>query len=71
MSSNAENTCPCTRSDGVVISNRHVSGIIAGGIACMPVAFSAGYFLGKHYLVEQFVAKAEQDSFADQVYTSL
>jgi cell division septation protein DedD len=33
--------------------------------------FVGGYVVGRHALLEGFVLKAEQTSFADQVYTSL
>ena len=63
--------CVCTRSDGLFIPNRQLSTMIAFLLMVLFVSFLSGYFFGKKHMVEQFVAKAEQDSFADQIYSSL
>ena len=63
--------CVCNRSDGLFIPNRQVSMLIAALMMVLFITFLGGYFFGKKYMVEQFVAKVEQDSFADQIYSSL
>lgn len=64
-------TCVCNRSDGLFIPNRQVSLLVASLLMMFFITFLGGYFFGKKYMVEQFVAKIEQDSFADQIYSSL
>ncbi len=56
---------------GLFIPNRQLSVFVAGALSLMFFVFIGGYFLGKNYLIEPFVAKVEQDSFADQIYASL
>lgn len=63
--------CVCNRSDGLFIPSRQVSMLMAGLLMMFFVTFLSGYFFGKKYMVEQFIAKVEQDSFADQIYSSL
>ena len=63
--------CVCNRSDGLFIPSRHVSMLTASLLMMFFVTFLSGYFFGKKFMVEQFVAKIEQDSFADQIYSSL
>lgn len=63
--------CVCSRSDGLFIPSRHVSMLTASLLMLFFVTFLSGYFFGKKFMVEQFVAKIEQDSFADQIYSSL
>src|SRR3989304_5973696 len=63
--------CVCTRSDGLFIPNRQLSTLVAFFLMILLVSFLSGYFFGKKHMVEQFVAKVEQDSFADQIYSSL
>jgi len=64
-------TCVCNRSDGLFIPSRQVSFLVASLLMMFFITFLGGYFFGKKYMVEQFVAKIEQDSFADQIYSSL
>ena len=53
------------------IHKRQVS-LISGGLVLLAAGiFAGGYFLGTYHAVESFMVKAEQDSFADQVYASL
>lgn len=57
--------------DGLFIPVRHVALLVAGALLTLSIVFFAGYFVGKKHVMEQFVDKFEQDSFADQVYSSL
>lgn len=63
--------CVCNRSDGLFIPSRQVSMLFTAFLTVLFITFLSGYFFGKKYMVEQFVAKVEQDSFADQIYSSL
>ena len=64
-------SCSCTSSDGLFIPNRHASALVAGIIALISLSFLTGYFLGKKQAIEPFTDKLEQDSFADQIFSSL
>ncbi len=57
--------------NGLFIPTRQVSACVALAISLLSVVFMTGYFFGKKQMVDQFVVKAEQDSFADQIYASL
>ncbi len=57
--------------NGLFIPTRQVSACVALAISLLCVVFMVGYFFGKKQMVDQFVVKAEQDSFADQIYASL
>lgn len=58
-------------SNGLFIPNRQLSFVVSGFLSLGAAIFIGGYFFGKQHVVEPFVAKAENDSFADQVYVSL
>jgi hypothetical protein len=55
----------------LTVSHRHASALVALACFFMVIVFLGGYFLGKQHMIEHFVAKGEQDSFADQIYSSL
>lgn len=57
--------------DGLFIPSRQLSGVVVTLFSFGIVLFFAGYFFGKHHLVEPFVAKAQSESFADQIYASI
>jgi len=56
---------------GVFLSNRHASFVVAGGLFFSFIIFISGYFLGQKNAVERFSNKVEQESFADQLYSSM
>ncbi len=60
-----------TDKDGLFIPSRQVSILVVVALAIACIVFLGGYFIGKKHMMEQFVARIEQDSFADQVYSSL
>ncbi len=64
-------SCECQRNDGLFIPTRQASAFIALACLFMLALFFGGYFLGKQHMVEHFVARVEQDAFADQIYSSL
>jgi len=57
--------------DGLFLSNRQLSFVIAGNIILLFTTFILGYFWGQKYAVEHFVDKIHNGSFADQIYSSL
>ncbi len=59
------------RGEGLFVSNRQLSFVVAGNIILLFTAFILGYFWGQKYAVEHFVDKMHNGSFADQIYSSL
>lgn len=63
---------PCVCSgDGMFLTNRHLSWIVSGAIFIGFLTFMAGYFLGQKRASEQFCNRADQESLADKVYSSM
>jgi len=60
-----------TSGEGLFVSNRQLSFVVAGNIILLFTTFVLGYFWGQKYAVEHFVDKMHNDSFADQIYSSL
>ncbi len=58
-------------SNYLLLSMRQLSFVVAGNIILLFTAFILGYFWGQRYAVEQFVDKIDNDSFADQISSSL
>ncbi|HLX54292.1 MAG TPA: hypothetical protein VKR58_10140, partial [Aquella sp.] len=65
------NHCYCTDDRGLFVPNRQLSAAIAGLLFLFFSCFIVGYFLGKRSSVEQFTQKMCQESFSDQIYTSV
>jgi hypothetical protein len=59
------------KQNGLFIPIRQATAYTSLVISLLGVVFMAGYFLGKQQVVDQFVARIEQDSFADQISASL
>lgn len=59
------------KKNGLFIPTRQVTAYTSLALSLLGVVFMAGYFFGKKHMVDQFVAKIEQDSFADQISASL
>lgn len=57
--------------DGLFIPNRQLSLLTAGVLAILFCVFMGGYFVGKNHMLEDWMLRVENSSFADQVYTSL
>lgn len=53
------------------INARSMSFFIISFSVIFFLSFIAGYYLGKKSAAEDFLYKAEQDSFADQIYSSM
>lgn len=68
---NTEKKRKYTKKEGLFVPARQVSMLAAGALTIAAVVFMGGYFIGKKHMMEQFVAQAETDSFADQVYSSM
>lgn len=53
------------------LNQRQLSLLIAGLLALSFFIFIGGYYLGKKRAAEEFSYKADQDSLADQIYSSM
>lgn len=53
------------------LSMRQLSLMVAGFLAFSFFVFIAGYFLGQKRATQEFLYKADQDSLADQIYSSM
>lgn len=61
------NKCQCTGNQGLFIPNRQLSGLVAGLLFLFFCFFMAGYFIGKKYIIEQFVQDMHTISLQDSV----
>jgi hypothetical protein len=59
------------KKDGLFLPSRQVGLLLSGLIIAFFVFFISGYFLGKKQIADELMYKIEQESFADQVYSSL
>lgn len=57
--------------DVLELTARHVSLIVAGFILFSFFVFIAGYFYGQKRAAEQFAYRLDQESLADQIYSSM
>lgn len=53
------------------LTQKQLSYLIAGLLAFSFFVFIAGYFLGKQKAAQEFSYRADQDSLADQIYSSM
>ena len=53
------------------LSLRHTTAYSAAAVVLLGITFFGGYFFGKKQMAEQLIMKIDQDSFADQIYSSL
>jgi len=56
---------------GIFFTNRHLGWVVSIIILVSFFIFMSGYFLGQKRGVEKFSTKMEQDSLADQIYSSM
>ncbi|MDP3889416.1 MAG: SPOR domain-containing protein [bacterium] len=63
--------CVCTETTGLFVPNRQLSFVVAGVVLGLFFSFIIGFFGGQRYVISQFSGKLNQDSFADQIYSSL
>ncbi len=68
---NKSDNAPENASNCLLLSMRQLSFVVAGSIILLFTTFILGYFWGQKYAVEQFVDKIDNDSFADQISSSL
>jgi len=68
---NKSDNAPENASNCLLLSMRQLSFVVAGNIILLFTTFILGYFWGQRYAVEQFVDKIDNDSFADQISSSL
>lgn len=57
--------------NGLIIEPRQASMLIAGGVLVTFLVFISGYFLGQKKALTEFSQKVDQESLADQIYSSL
>lgn len=57
--------------EGLFIKNRHISFVVAGLLFVSFCVFMGGYFWGQKNAVESFTNKIGQESFSDQIYSSV
>ncbi len=55
----------------VTLTARTLSLLVAALLAFSFIIFIAGYYFGKKNATEEFLYKTDQDSFADQIYSSM
>jgi|SRR4030095_1404576 len=65
------NTCQCTRNEGLFVPNRQLSALVAGLLFLFFCFFMTGYFVGKKYIVEQFIQDMQQDVQAVSLQNSV
>lgn len=65
------NACLCKSEQGLFLSKRQTTNIIAGVLFCGAGIFTVGYFRGKHDSIDIWSARLDQDMFADNIYMSL
>jgi hypothetical protein len=63
--------CRCQSTAGFFMTHRQASFATASVLFLFFCGFISGYFTGKRHTVEEFSAQFHQESFADQVYSSL
>lgn len=61
----------CKQIQGVFVNHRQTSWVLAGTLLLCFFVFIAGYFLGQKKVIERFTNKAEQDSLADKITSSI
>jgi hypothetical protein len=64
--SGGENNCYCDGQYGLFLSNRQLSGVVAGLLFLFFVIFITGYFLGKRCVAAQFTQEASLDASIDR-----
>lgn len=69
---NSKEQCQCTQhAQGLFLLNRQVSLIVAGLLVMSFFLFVGGYFWGQKNAATSFSNKIDQESFGDQIYSSL
>lgn len=68
---NTKDQCECKNAQGLFVPVRQVSWIVASIILANFCLFMGGYFLGQKNAITTFSNKLEQESFGDQIYSSM
>ena len=58
-------------SSGLYLNARQTSAVFAGALLLSFLIFMSGFFLGQKKAVDEFSQKVDQESLADQIYSSL
>lgn len=63
--------CDCKSSQGLYMPSRQVSLVVASLMFLSFILFTGGFFWGQKNAIASFTNKIEQESFGDQIYSSL
>lgn len=66
-----KNSCECASSPGLCMPSRQVSLVVAALILLSFMLFVGGFFWGQKNAIVAFTHKIEQETFGDQIYSSL
>ena len=66
-----KNSCVCKSSEGLFMPSRQVSLVVASLILLFFILFTGAFFWGQKNAITSFTNKIEQESFGDQIYSSL
>lgn len=66
-----KDACECKSSEGLFMPSRQVGLILAALILAGFVLFAGAFFWGQKNAITSFTNKIEQESFGDQIYSSL
>ena len=70
-SSENKEACACTSTQGLFMHNKQVSLMVASLLMLSFFLFMGGYFLGQKNAIATFSNKIDQESFSDQIYSSM
>ncbi len=68
---NSKGQCECKNAQGLFLPVRQVSWVVASIILVNFCLFIGGYFWGQKSAITTFSNKLEQESFGDQIYSSM
>jgi len=68
---NHKEQCQCQTTQGLFVGNRQVSIVIAGLLLLSFFLFMGGYFWGQKNATTAFSNRIDQESFGDQIYSSM
>lgn len=69
--SSKKNDCVCKSSEGFFMPSRQVSLAVAGLVLLLFILVAGAFFWGQKNAIISFTNKIEQESFGDQIYSSL
>jgi septal ring-binding cell division protein DamX len=69
--SGSDSACQCKSTHGLYVHNRQLSWVVASVILMNFCLFVGGYFWGQKNAIDTFANKIDQETFSDQIYSSL